>query len=353
MEYGRLVREAWSVTSRTRALWGLGAIVALQLVVYAAIVMSLSAPLAILPQMAESMSAEGGAASQGAVDGEQILVFAAQWVAARASLIAAVVLGVFLLWVVLGVLDVAAQVGMITQVEAVQERRTTSAGAGMADGFRYWWRAVALLAIAALPALVYLLISALVVLFTVSLPLYLGNQPAPGAALISNLVLTPLSAVSSLIAIPLAVLVQLALRFAVLDHASWRAAFGRAWRLAKGSFAEVALVYLLLVAVGFVVSLALMGVLALAGIVLATITLWISASMTGAPGGSAVATALVGLVVLGGLLFVAMQAVMFIWRSSVWTLFWREKTGRGGHAVTPTIGTVSGDAAGSTNEGGL
>ena len=222
-------------------------------------------------------------------EGEQILVFAAQWVAARAGLIFAAMLGVFmLLWLVLGVLDVAAQVGMITQVDAVKERRTPSASAGMADGFRYWWRAVALLAIAALPALVYLLIVALVVLFTVSLPLFMGNQPAPGAALISNLVLTPLSAVSSLIAIPLAVLVQLALRFAVLENASWRPAFGRAWRLAKSALTEVAITYLLLVAVGFVVSMALMIVLALAGVVLATIVLWGSAVVTGAPGGTGV-----------------------------------------------------------------
>ena len=31
---------------------------------------------------------------------------------------------------------------------------------------------------------------------------------------------------------------------------------------------------------------------------------------------------------------------MFIWQSSVWTLFWREKTGRSGDAMPGTTGTV-------------
>ena len=116
---------------------------------------------------------------------------------------------------------------------------------------------------------------ALVVLFTVTLPLYLGQPPHAGAALVSNLVLAPLSGVVSLVSVPLVVLVQLAMRFAVIDDSAWRPAFGAAWRLAKTNLAEIAVAYVLLMLVTLLAVVAFAAVVAAAAAVVGALLLGI------------------------------------------------------------------------------
>ncbi len=221
MEYGRILRGAWTITARTRALWWLGAIAAAQVAVYSVVVAGLTAPLSVMPGFASTIaSVEAGTSSGLDSARAQPLFTAAEWLGAHLDAVVIGAIAVFSAWLVLGVLDVAAQVGIVTQVDAVAERRSASLATGLRDGFRLWWRAVALLALAALPTLVYLLVMALLVLFAVTLPLYLGQPPHAGAALVSNLVLAPLSGVVSLVSVPLVVLVQLAMRFAVIDDSA-------------------------------------------------------------------------------------------------------------------------------------
>lgn len=327
MEYGRIAREAWSITARTRALWWLGAIAAAQLVAYTVVVGAVAVPMTALPQLASSVtSAESGFALGTPSPREQQLLSAAQWMGSHVVAITVGVAALFVVWVVLGVLDVAAQTGMVTQVDAVASRRPASLGAGLRDGFRLWWRAVALLALAALPALAYLLVMAIVMFFTISLPLFMGDPPRAGAALLANLAISPLSGIVSLVSVPLGVLVQLALRFAFLDDMVWRPAFGAAWRLAKKFFAEIVLVYALIA----LVSLAAMTVFALlAGLVAGLVSVLFLGGGLLLSGGDLPAAgriAALGAAGVAGLLFLAFQAVLLVWQSAVWTLVWRDRT---------------------------
>jgi hypothetical protein len=352
VEYGRIVSGAWSITVRTRALWWLGAISAAQAVVYAVVVGAIAAPMAMMPQLASAISAaDNGTADTIGGDRLQLLVTAAQWVGSHTVAISLVAGGVFSAWLILGVFDVAAQVGIVSQVDAVADRRPASAGAGLRDGFRYWWRTVALLALAALPGLIYLLAMALVMLFTISLPLYLGQPPKAGAALVSNLALTPLSGVVTLLAVPLGVLVQLAVRFAVVDDAEWRSSFGAAWRLAKANLAELAIVYVMIAAFTLCAVAVFAAIAAASAVVIGVLFLGVGLAATAGDPASAGRVALAGSVGFIGLLFLAFQAVMFIWQSAVWTLVWRDRTGRDIRSTAEH--RVPHPAAASTTEGGL
>lgn len=325
MEYGRIVRDAWSITARTRALWWLGAITAAQLVIYAIVVVAVAVPMTALPQLASSVSAaESGFVLGAPSPREQQLFGAAQWMGAHFATITFGVGVVCVIWLVLGVFDVAAQTGMVTQVDAVASRRSASLGAGLRDGFRLWWRAVALLAVAALPALSYLLVMAIVMFFTISLPLYLGEPPKASAALVANLAISPLSGVVSLLGVPLAVLVQLALRFAFLDDLMWRPAFRAAWRLAKTHVVEILITYSLLALVS-IAALTAFAVLAAVVSGLASVLL-LGGGLLASAGDLATAgrTAGFGAAGVAGLLFLAFQAVLLVWQSAAWTLAWRD-----------------------------
>jgi hypothetical protein len=330
VEYGRIVREAWSITVRTKSLWWLGGIAAAQVAVYLVVISGLVAPMAALPQLASAITASGTDLATGAPTGaEKALVAVGQWLGTHWPALATGAALVLAAWLVLGVLDVAAQTGIVTQANAVAERRTASARAGMRDGFRYWWRAVALLALAALPTMVYLLVMATVVFFTVSLPLYLGQPPNPGGAFAANLVLTPLSAVVSVTSVPLAVLVQIALRFAVIDDVVWRPAFRSAWQLAKSNLTEIFIAYALVALVSIAALFLFAFLAALLALIASVLFLGGALVFTSGDTSSAGRIALFGTAGFVALLFVAFQAVMFVWQSSVWTLVWRDRTCRG------------------------
>jgi hypothetical protein len=355
VEYGRILRGAWTISVRTRALWWLGAISAAQVAVYSVVVAGLTAPLSVMPGFVSTIaSIEAGDSSGLDAARAQPLFTAAEWLGAHLEVVVIGAIAVFSAWLVLGVFDVAAQIGIVTQVDAVAESRSASLTTGLRDGFRLWWRAVALLALAALPALVYLLLMALLVLFAVTIPLYLGQPPHAGAALLSNLVLAPLSGVVSLVSVPLVILVQLALRFAVIDDSAWRPAFGAAWRLAKAHLAEIAVTYLLLMLVTLVAVVAFAAIVAAAVAIGGVLLLGIALAATAGDIVAAGRAALWGAAGFAGLLLLALQAVMFVWQSSVWTLVWRDRTGYGpGVDVGEREGAPAGGIAAPTTEGGL
>ncbi len=312
---------------RTRALWWLGAIAAAQMVVYAVVVGGLAAPMAALLQLSGTIAAGGTQAVTGApAAAQQLLISAGLWLGAHLGAVVAVTAAVFSAWLALGVLDVAAQIGIVTQVDESARWRPASVRVGMRDGFRHWWRAIALFALAALPSLTYLLVMAVVVLVTVSIPLYMGELPKPGAAFVANMVLSPLSALVSLSAVPLGVLVQLALRFAVLENLAWRASVRSAWRLSKANLAEVAIAFLVVALVSSLATLAFVVAAAAAAAIASVLVLGAALLATSGDTASAGRIAGFGAAGFAGLLFLAFQAVMFVWQSAMWTLVWRDRT---------------------------
>jgi len=337
VDYKVLALDAWRITRRTRALWWLGLVSAAQVLVYTVIVAGVTGPLAVLPQLVAAPSAAPTPAeAQLQAVRENLLVAVTDWLAVNGTALIVALVTVFVLWTVLGVLDVASQSGLISQAAlAADTSATTRAAAvaggahrpsfrsGMRDGFRVWWRAVGLLAIAALPSLFSMLVMALVVLFTMTLPLLRGVAPDPAAALAGNVILSPLSSLAALVSIPLGVTVQLGMRDAVLTDTDWRAAFSAGWRLLKTRLSDVALAYLLVAVVGVAVTM-------LAGVVLAVVGVPTIAVAFAAGGGSGPTAIASGIFVLAGILLVILLPVAvlnYIWASCFWTLFWQRLTG--------------------------
>ena len=344
MDYKALALDAWSITRHTRALWWLGLVSAAQVVVYTAIVVAVTGPLAVLPQLVVApVTTPTPVEIRLQSVRESALVVVTDWLAMHGTALLAGVVAVFVVWIVLGVLDVAAQSGLISQALAPSAPATAvlpttgtptaAAGpragqrasfrAGMHDGFRVWWRVVGLLAVAALPGLFSMLVMAIVVLFTMTLPLLRGAAPDPGAALAGNVILSPLSSLAALVGIPLGVAVQLGMRDAVLSDADWRTAFSAGWRLLRTRFGDVAVAYLVVAIVGVAVTL-------LAGVVLAVIgvpTMAFAFATGGGSGATAIASGMFVLAVVLMLVLLPLAVLNYVWASCFLTLFWQRLTG--------------------------
>lgn len=326
MDWTELLRDTWRVMRRTPALWGLGTVSALQAGMYGLIVVGLIAPMTALTQVLVQLQTAPSSLGANSQSLQEMLPGAIAWIQRWEPVLLGGIVASLIVWAVLGVLDVAATGGAVSQTVAAVEGRQATVGAGMRDGFRLWWRVVGLLAIAALPILLYLLVVALFTLFTISIPLRMGVAPDVGAIRSGDTFNGLLSSVVGLIGVPLGVLVTLGIRFAVVDGQEWRAAFASAWRLAKANFSNVALMYLLQLGVGIgattVMSIAIAVVLAIAGIIVALLV-GAAHSLSGA------AMFVTIIAVLLALLLVLVYSIgIIVWVSVVWTLFWRRITGR-------------------------
>jgi len=328
-----MLRESWRIMRRTPALWGLGAISALQLGAYMLIIMGLIVPMTMLTQLlvvAGNTAASGGSSGEFAAALPTVIEWIQRWTPQIVAGIVAIIVG----WAALGIFDVAATAGAITQTTSALEGRDATIGAGMRDGFGVWWRTIGLLAVAALPSLVYLLAVALFTLFTISIPLSMGQAPNLAAITGGNAINSVLSSVVGIIGIPLAVLVNLGLRYVAVEGQEWRSAFSSAWKLAGSRLADVALLYLLQAGVGLAAALVVsivIGVLAaIAGLVVALLV----AAAHAFSGAAMFVTLLAGLVA-AAVLF-AYSVAIIVWASVLWTVFWRRLTGRERPVVQPS-----------------
>jgi hypothetical protein len=345
VDYVGIIKQAWRVTRRSRALRELGAISASQLVVYSLAVGATLAPLALLPRFTAGLSA----AEQGSVppvgplgmSGTRLLVDAGQAFLDYLPLIAGGLVILSALWVVLGILDVAAQAGMIAEVDGVLGSRTVDLRERMHEGFRMWWRVAGLSAVAAMPTLIMLLLIGFATTLTYTVPLMRGDLPDPATAMAGQLALVPLQGVVSVATTLLAVLVQVSLRSAVLEDMQWRESLRRGFSLVKANPGPVALTYLIVTAVATIVALCISLV---AGVVLGVVAV-LTISLAAASGGllgalAAVIAVLAGLALTAG--GVAVYSVFIGWASAVWTILWKILIApRGGDSVAPSVEGVA------------
>lgn len=352
MDWAGLVRDTWKIVRRERPLWWLGLISAIQAGMFALIIVGLITPMSLLTQLlvtAQLESAAPDAASNSRLEAAlpQIVMWLQQW---GGALVVGMVL-IVLVWGFFGVLDVAATAGAIGEASGAAQGRQTSTRRGMRDGFKIWWRTVGLLAIAALPSLVYLSAVGLFSLFTVSVPLATGQTPDLAAVRLGTTFNGLFSTVAGVMGIPLGVLVQLGLRYAVVEAREWRSALGSAWRLARENIGDIVLAYLIQFGIGSVVGFVFALVIAIvsAAGAIAVIALVYSAHTVGAIGVGAVAALVVAVLIL------VVSGALFVWLAVFWTLFWRRITGREPRcdslpAPQPTMGAPAPDGVVS-NEG--
>ena len=327
MDFGRIISDSWRIMRTTKALWWLGLISAVQISLYALIVGGMIAPMAVLTQLMVTVrqGSEAGAGTDTAQLSAAVTT-AGLWLSANWPALLTGASALVLAWGVAGVYDVAATAGLITQAEASAQGRPASASTGLRDGFHVWWRTVGLLAVAALPSLIYMVAIGLVTLFAVSLPLYQGALPNPAALRTGTALSQPLSLLVSIVSIPLGILVALGLRFAVLRGFEWRESLAHAWDLAKHRLTDVGLMYLIVIGIGTAISLVGM----IPSIVLFVVFAIVAAVTIGASHGAVSAT----LVVIGCIfailvlvLFLVVMVATIMWQSVAWTVFWRQITG--------------------------
>ena len=324
MDYKALALDAWRIARRSRPLWWLGLVSAAQLVVYAAIMAATVGPMLLLPQLVVApRTSATPAETQLQVLRERVVFMLTDWLAVHGAALIAGAVVAFGVWLVLGVFDVASQGGLISQADKAAHGRTASFRSGMRDGFRGWWRVMELLAVAALPSLVSMLATALVMLFTVTVPLLRGVLPDPMASLAGNAALSPLSSLAAVVAIPLGVIVQLGMRDAMLADADWKTALREGWGLVKARPAEVVAVYLLMIAVG-------VGATIVAGVVLGIVavpTFAVVFALAAGPAAARIAAAVSVIGVLSLIVVLPFAVLNYVWNSCVWTLFWRRTAG--------------------------
>jgi hypothetical protein len=322
VDWARLVRETFALTRRGVALWRLGAVSAVQAVLYLLMLSAAVVPLAVLTQL---LAVADAPETSMPFDTLEVLSQVLSWISGHRLGIVAGVLSLFAVWVTSGVFDVAATAGSISQAGRLADNRSATFSHGMRDGFRVWWRTVGLLAIAAIPALISLAVLAAVTLLTINIPIAQGQSPSPAAISAGGMVNSALSGVLGLVAIPLGVIAQLGMRYIVFEDAGWKSAWRSAQELARTRFPDVVIMYLIQAAVVWVCSLAFAVVVgALTAMLVVSLALMVGAAHSFS--GAAFFVSALGVLVLtacsvGYLVFVV------VWQSVAWTLFWRRVRG--------------------------
>ena len=334
MEIGRIIKESWRITRRTPALSALGLISAVQISLYAVIVSLILVPMSLLTQLLVNPSVSGSdsaTASRQESFAKATLAVSA-WMGAHWSAIVVGIVALTSMWAAFGVFDVAATAGVVSQADPAAERRGASAGAGLRDGFKLWWRTAGLLGIAAIPSLVLMLAGAGFTLFAITLPITAGRLPAASALQLGSASSTGLSTIVGLVNIPLSVLVVVALRFAVLEGLHWKPALGQAWKLCRRHLADVFVAYLVLTGIVLAASLVL-GVATMVVMLAGGVGVWALVA-GGAAAASPPVLLLAGaaaLVLLAG--YLLFMVVALVWTSVTWTVLWREMTGHGANGT--------------------
>lgn len=338
MDYADIIKRAWHVTRRSRPLKWLALISTTGVFAYVIALTVLLVPLMMLPQLAVTLSAPSATGG-----GALALDAAIGWLSGHTTPIALGIVIGFGVFVVLGVLDVAAQAGMIREVVQFAETpaapaRSASVRERLREGFDVWWRVAGLLAVAALPLLVLLLGIGLVQMFTISLPMFRGQPPDLTAFLGAQAVMAVAQVLITVVSAALALVVQMALREAVIRDRDWRTALAGGVALLKSHLGEFVLMYVLLMAIGWVVGAVMSVPVAVVGVVVAVAAPILLASS------SATATAVFIAILICACfaLFaigVVFQALYIAWLSAVWTLFW-ERLRQMADAPAPAVAPV-------------
>jgi len=342
VDYWGIVKQAVRVTRSHPGLWGFGAVAAVSALLSTLVfgVIGLVSALAgMLAQFMVMGTVEGSVLSAG--DIADFVASAQQLAQPYLPVIIAGAVMLGLVWLTVVIFDVAATGGVIIQTNAALDGAHVSFREGMSQGFAAWGRTAALLAVAVAPSLAVALMQSFVTFLTVSVPLMSDSMPDVGRVMYANQAVGSVGGLVSLLAIPLGLLSMLGLRWALLEQASWRHAFGLAWQACRTNLVDVALMYLVFLAVSLVIGI-------LVGIVLTVLVLIVAAIVVAlAAAGSPTAALAVGVFAAVCLLvaFAAVQGAIALVFSVGYTVFWRTLTAPARLDAVPTTAFAAGGDA--------
>ncbi len=303
MDFAGIIRRAWQVSWRHKALWILG-----------------------LFAGATGSGYGGGWGGSGYRYNAQDLgnwgstsgipAEVSAWVQDWAAvLIAAGVMLVLigLLWLVL---SLAAQAGLVWEVNGAEEGRPVSLGEGWSVGFHYWGRVFLVGLVLMLPVVLLVLILGFSIVLAVVVPIVQNASPAWPA--VAGIVFAGILAVPVFIVLGFVLgnMYLLAVRYLAIEDRSAMDAVRASWHALRHRLKDVFLMWLITLGLGIAFGFAL-------AIPVATIAIGIG--ITAAVGVWPVA------VLLGGLLLVVVIVLSAAWNtftSAMWTIFFRRLTGR-------------------------
>jgi hypothetical protein len=309
-----VLRRAWKITWRHKALWLFGLLVSLGTVGTRAGVGSGSrweqSTRALPPEVRRAI---------------------ADFLSSPYFTVAVVALALLALTIGVGLalLSALGRAALVDQVRAAEERGLVDVRTGWQAGRRYFWPVFLLRLLLGLPVAVVTLIGVLLVVGTWLLT---GGREQPEALMSSFFIplltlvacLLPAICLAVLLSIPLSVLQRLAVRACVLEGHSVRQSIVRAWAMLWQHLGRLTLVWLILAGVGI-------GVMIVIGLPLALVALSLAAAalltMFISPLLSIVLGLIIGLAVW--LLGATFNSVVETFTSAVWTLAYRELTGLG------------------------
>jgi hypothetical protein len=343
MEYGTLIRQAWSITWRYRFLWLLGV---------------LAGGAVGLPSLNGSSSGRGGSAGPGPTDpslvaaGEQI----GAWAAANVGLLVVLATAAIGLALVLLVVSFIAQGGMAQATADIASGHPGSLGGAWSAGVHLFWRYVGLwLIIACAAAIIAAIFGAMIAIGGLAVVsgqfIWLGSAlaavayiaivlgfvqftlrlartwSAPRWLVIVGATLFALPIVTVLLAagLLLSIVVAFAQRAIVVESVGPVAALRSAWRLTRAHLGESLLTWLVNVGLAFAMGIVVVVTVLGAAIVLAAFG-GLLFSIVGVSGPLVAYIGFGGLVVIAGLLTLAGIANTFFW--TFWTLVYFRLSGR-------------------------
>jgi len=315
VEYGAIIKRAWNITWRYRALWLLG----------------LFAGISGCQGGGGNGGGGGGNSGYDFSAGDPFGANAEAWLARALPLIIAGSVLLFAVLIIWSIFGVAARGGLVFAVNELEEGRERSLGESWREGFKHFWSVVGLGILFNLPQLLV----GLVVVFAVILPfvgaLVGGREPGPEvvAPICGSLVVgVPLLIVLSVV---LGMLYLVGLRYIVLGGQGTMDAARNAWRFLRVRFKDTFLMYLINAGLNIAASLVVAIPAAIIGIAiaipLATGFVQRDWQMVGVP----LAFGVLVLVLLSWLYL----AIWGTYTSSLWTLFFRRVMGVGALVATP------------------
>jgi hypothetical protein len=319
VNYTEIIKRAWKITWEHKALWILG--------LFAGTTGG-STRFGQIGYRVDSQSLQGLDLSRG-IAGSTVYSYADRWV----PVLLGVIVLLFLFAVLWAVVSLAAQGGLVQQVNEAAERRQVRLGAGWSVGFHYWGRVAisALLLLLPLAAIGFAVAMAWVV--AIVLPLAVGTTPgaASWAALAAVIaLLVPVSLVAGFLLLNM---YTLSLRFIVLENRTATAAISAAWWVVRHRFKDVFLMWLITVGLSLAFGVAL---------IVPAFFLGLGVALTVLVGAWPVAV-FAGLLLLVAL--VAASAVLGTFSSALWTLFFRRVTGREPEIAAPAyVGSAAGES---------
>ncbi|MBE0475608.1 MAG: hypothetical protein IBX62_00690 [Coriobacteriia bacterium] len=221
-----------------------------------------------------------------------------------------------LIWLIL---SIAAAPALVRLVDEAEEGRPVRGGEGWRVGFRFWWRHLGLALVLYLPLIAGFLVligSGVIALA----PLFQGDMGG-GAAAGALFGVCCFGGLFVLVLIVASILVgliyTLGLRFLVLGGETVFGAIGKAWSAVRRRFKDVALMWLLVLAVS--IGYAIVAGLIAGLLALPAIFMLFAGNLFGAA------------LIFVALFFVLLplSAIFGAFQSAIWTVFFRDLTGRG------------------------